>query len=42
MKYFRQKNGKAWLEPANKRFSPMHPEYNLDIVAIIRGVVRKY
>jgi repressor LexA len=42
MKYFRQKGGKAWLEPANKNFRPMHPEYNLDIVAIIRGVVRKY
>ena len=42
MKYFRQKNGKAWLEAANKRFGPMHPEYNLDVVAIIKGVVRKY
>ena len=45
MKYFRQdpKNpAKAWLEPANKRFSNIYPEHNLEIVAIVKGVIRKY
>ncbi len=42
MKYLRSKNGKLWLEPANKHFKPIYPEYELSIVAIVRGVVRKY
>lgn len=42
MKYFRTKNGKSWLEPANKNFKNIYPEQNLDIVAVIKGVVRKY
>lgn len=44
MKYFRQnqKTGKVWLEPANKNFENIYPEHDLQIVAIIKGVVRKY
>ncbi len=45
MKYFRKdpKNpNKIWLEPANERFAPMYPEQSLEIVAIVRGVIRKY
>ena len=45
MKYFRQdpKNPqKAWLEPANKNFDNIYPENGMEIVAIIKGVVRKY
>lgn len=45
MKYFRQDNKnphKVWLEPANKNFENIYPENGMEIVAIIRGVVRKY
>lgn len=42
MKYLRKTGSKMWLEPANKNFKPMYPEHDLKVVAIIRGVVRKY
>lgn len=42
MKYFRKEGDKVWLEPANKNFSPIYPENDLKIRAIVRGVVRKY
>lgn len=45
MKYFRKdsKNPtKIWLEPANERFGPMYPEHSLEIVAVVKGVIRKY
>ena len=42
MKYFRQAGSKAWLEPANKNFKAIYPENNMEIVAIIKGVIRKY
>ncbi len=42
MKYFREKGGKRWLEPANKNYKPIYPEYNLNIVAVIKAVIRKY
>lgn len=42
MKYLRQKNGKTWLEPANKNYKPIYPTGDLRISAIVRGVVRKY
>jgi SOS-response transcriptional repressor LexA len=25
MKYLRKKNGRAWLEPANKNYQPIYP-----------------
>ncbi len=42
MKYLRTKGNKLWLEPANQKYKPIHPEYELSIVAIVRGVMRKY
>ncbi|MES2224563.1 MAG: S24 family peptidase [Patescibacteria group bacterium] len=42
MKYLRSKNNKLWLEPANKNYKPIYPEYELVIVAVVRGVMRKY
>lgn len=42
MKYFKTRNGKSWLEPANTDFENLYPEYHLTIVAKITGVVRKY
>lgn len=42
MKYLRTKGNKVWLEPANKHFKNIYPEESLEIVAIVRGVMRKY
>ena len=42
MKYLRQKNGKVWLEPANKNYKPIYPTQDLQITAIVKGVIRKY
>jgi len=42
MKYYRNRLGKIYLEPANKDFSPIYPEHELQIAAIVKGVIRKY
>ena len=42
MKYYRKKGDKVWLEPANKDFKNIYPEYDLKIGAVVKGVVRKY
>lgn len=42
MKYLRHKNGKPYLEPANKNYKPIYPEYDLKIAAVVKGVIRKY
>ena len=45
MKYYRKKagpNGQAYLEPANKKYKPIYPEYDLKIATVVKGVVRKY
>jgi SOS regulatory protein LexA len=42
MKYYRKKAGKVYLEPANKDFKNIYPEYDLKIAAVVKGVVRKY
>jgi repressor LexA len=42
MKYFRNKNGKSWLEPANKNYKPIYPEHSLNINAVVKAVIRKY
>ncbi|HEY9481158.1 MAG TPA: LexA family transcriptional regulator [Candidatus Paceibacterota bacterium] len=42
MKYYRLKAGKPYLEPANSKYKPIYPEYDLKIAAVVRGVVRKY
>lgn len=42
MKYFRKKGEKAWLEPANKKYSPIYPEHSLNVIAVLKAVIRKY
>ena len=42
MKYFKMKNGKTWLEPANKDFKPIYPTMYLNIIAVVKAVIRKY
>lgn len=42
MKYYRTKNGKAYLQPANKAYKDIHPEHDFRIAAVVKGVVRKY
>lgn len=42
MKYLRKKGSKMYLEPANKKYKPIYPEYSLQISAVVRGVIRKY
>jgi SOS regulatory protein LexA len=42
MKYFRNRKGKVYLEPANKNFSNIYPESQLEVAAVVKGVIRKY
>ena len=42
MKYFKRKGDKVWLEPANKNFKPIYPEMYLNIIAVVKAIVRKY
>jgi repressor LexA len=42
MKYYRNQKGKIYLEPANKDFKNIYPESQLEIAAIVKGVIRKY
>lgn len=42
MKYYREKGTKVWLEAANKNYCPIYPENDMQIKAVVRGVVRKY
>jgi len=42
MKYFRKKGAQIYLEPANRNYKPIYPEYDLKIVAVVKGVIRKY
>ena len=42
MKYFRKKGNKVYLEPANKKYKPIYPENEMNISAIVKGVIRKY
>ncbi|MDE2038158.1 MAG: transcriptional repressor LexA [Patescibacteria group bacterium] len=42
MKYLRTKGGRAWLEPANRKYRPIYPENGMTIAAVVKGVVRKY
>lgn len=42
MKYYRNRGGKVYLEPANKDFKNIYPESQLEIAAVVKGVVRKY
>jgi repressor LexA len=42
MKYFREKGNKHWLEPANKNYKPIYPEHSLNVIAVLKAVIRKY
>ena len=42
MKYFKQKLGRVWLEPANKKYKPIYPVDELRVSAVVKGVIRKY
>lgn len=43
MKFYRKtKSGQIYLEPANKKYKPIYPEYDLKIAAVVKGVIRKY
>ena len=42
MKYFRKERNKVWLEPANKKYSPIYPENSLNVIAVLKAVIRKY
>jgi repressor LexA len=42
MKYFRKKGTQVYLEPANKNYKPIYPEYDIKIAAVVTGVIRKY
>lgn len=42
MKYFKKKGNITYLKPANKNYSPIYPQYDLKVAAIVKGVIRKY
>lgn len=42
LKIYRNKSGKIYLEPANKNYPIIIPDYDLTIFGILTGVVRKY
>lgn len=42
MKYYKKKDGKVYLDPANKNYKPIYPTQELRIAAIVKGVIRKY
>ena len=42
MKYFRIKNGKPYLEPSNQNYKPIYPERSLNVLGIVKAVIRKY
>lgn len=42
MKYLRKKGNKFYLEAANEDYPDIHPEGEMEVTAVIKGVVRKY
>ncbi|MEK7569330.1 MAG: S24 family peptidase [Patescibacteria group bacterium] len=42
MKYLRTKNCAPHLEPANEKYSDIYPEHSLNILGIVKAVIRKY
>lgn len=42
MKYFRKEGNKVWLEPANKNYKPIYPTQSLNVIAVLKAVIRKY
>lgn len=41
LKTYRNKNGKIWLEPANKNYPNLYPKEKLEIFGVVNGVIRK-
>jgi len=42
MKYFKKDGDKVWLQPANKNYKPIYPKMYLNIIAVVKAVIRKY
>jgi repressor LexA len=42
MKYYRKRDGKIYLEAANRRYKPIMPTDELRVAAVVRAVIRKY
>ena len=42
MKYFKKRGSKTWLEPANKNYQPIYPAHSLNVIAVLKAVIRKY
>ena len=42
MKFFRRRGTTIFLEAANTRYKPIHPQEELTIAAVVRAVIRKY
>ena len=42
MKFLRTKDGKHYLEPANKKYKAIFPKESLQIEAVVVALVRKY
>lgn len=42
MKYLRRNSKGLYLEPANRAYKPIYPKEDLKVVAVIKGVIRKY
>lgn len=42
LKTYKNKNGKVWLEPANKNYPNLYPKEQLVIFGVAQGIVRKF
>lgn len=42
MKYLRRKGNRFYLEAANEKYPDMYPEEDLNVIAVVKGIVRKY
>ncbi len=42
VKYLRKRNGKPYLQAANRKYPDIRPQEELQIAAVVKGVVRKY
>ena len=42
MKYLRQGKDGMYLEAANKAYKPIYPKESLKVIAVVKGVIRKY
>ena len=42
IKYLRKDRNKFFLEPANKNYRPIFPTEELNIVAVVKAVIRRY